>query len=313
MYSKIKNDFKKSLFYKNYKNINIVFSTYKKIKIEHNHSKMKYKNKTISFIKKLLESNMYQCIIEKYIKYLTNKYEYNDIVKNYQNTYNVKKIIDALCIQNYKYLEILNQKIKNENYLHYLEKNYENFIDDEYNSLILGENTLLDTIDVLNHKLNKIDKKLNKFDINIQLYYNILLKRTKIGHSIKKYVHFFKNENYIFISVINTGSLKNIKILIQKGADMYFDNNKALFISCENGNLDIVKFLVKKGANIHDIRNDYIDFSTKDEHREFYNMFSMNNIFNFNSYNYNPLGLSYKNGHIEVYNFLIEKGAKNIH
>lgn len=113
MYSKIKNDFKKSLFYKNYKNIDTVDLIHKKIKNQYDTSKVNFKKESISFVNKFLDVNMHQINVEKYIKYLSNKYDYNDLIKESYFKIDIKKFIDELFFQKYNYLEIFDKKNEN--------------------------------------------------------------------------------------------------------------------------------------------------------------------------------------------------------
>lgn len=177
MYSKIKNDFKKSLFYKNYKNIDTVYLIHKKIKNQYDTSKVNFKKESISFVNKFLNVNMHQINVEKYIKYLSNKYDYNDLIKESYFKIDIKKFIDELFFQKYNYLEIFDKKMKIENYLCYLEKNYKILAKDDDNQLsLIGENSINDIIDILKGKIIEIDSNFSKYDLKIQNYYTILLK-----------------------------------------------------------------------------------------------------------------------------------------
>ena len=49
----------------------------------------------------------------------------------------------------------------------------------------------------------------------------------------------------------DSGNLENVKLLLENGANIHADNDRALMLASENGYLDIVKFLLKHGANIH--------------------------------------------------------------
>ena len=45
-------------------------------------------------------------------------------------------------------------------------------------------------------------------------------------------------------------NVETIKYLVEKGADVYADNNYAVRMASQNGHLEVVKYLVEKGAQI---------------------------------------------------------------
>ena len=127
------------------------------------------------------------------------------------------------------------------------------------------------------YSLKNCTKKTNKNNsIN-----KILDLKMNIGHNIKNYIKTTDNLNNIFLKSIEIGYFKNINILIKFGADIHYENGKAILLACKNGNINLVKYLVEKGSDIH-TEGDL------------------------------PLRVSISYGHLNIVKYLTKKGA-NIH
>jgi ankyrin repeat protein len=65
-----------------------------------------------------------------------------------------------------------------------------------------------------------------------------------------------ETKNTSFVWACFQGRLEIVKLLLEHGVDIHYDNDNAIRLASYGENLDIVKLLVERGANIH-AHNDY--------------------------------------------------------
>ena len=122
-----------------------------------------------------------------------------------------------------------------------------------------------------------INKKDNYGETSLHIaFYNFNLDNVKL--LIEKGANIHANDNYSLKYASVFGYLNIIKLLIEKGADIHANNDYTLRISSRFGYLNIIKYLIEKGADIH-VNNNY------------------------------SLRIAFQNEHLDVIKYLIEKGA----
>jgi len=142
---------------------------------------------------------------------------------------------------------------------------------------------------IRNTPLEKVKEKypdLNYRNFYAVMMYYIGLLKEKFNYNYDtddpkvqyKLLQRHENKNLILIEASQLGELGLVKWLLQKGADIHANDDKALRYAALNGYLEAVKYLVDHGADIH---------ATDDL----------------------ALTNAARNGHLEVVKYLIEHGA----
>ncbi len=124
------------------------------------------------------------------------------------------------------------------------------------------------------YNFNYIEERKKEKNLSAELEY---LSRK----SIPKYIKYNENLNFVLKNATKNPNLPVVKYLVERGADIHYDNEYALRWAIGNGDLDIVKYLNEQGADIH-ISYDY------------------------------PLRWASERGHLPVVKYLVENKA-NIH
>lgn len=106
------------------------------------------------------------------------------------------------------------------------------------------------------------------------------------------------------------GLLSGVKLSLEQGANIHFQDDNPLRTSSESGHLDIVEFLLKKGAKIHANDDGSLVLASKNGHLDVVK-FLLKNGAKIRKDGF-PLITAAKYGHIDLVKFLLDKGV-NIH
>jgi len=138
----------------------------------------------------------------------------------------------------------------------------------------------------------------------------IINDRTEISLKILQLIPVIRN-NQLLLTAIYKNNIQFVTLLIQKGANIHFDNEHPLKIAIIERNIDIIRLLIINGSNIH-VDNEYCigeiaQFGNLEILEIFINAGANINIPNIN----NPLLRHIKNGifNMAIINKLIEAGA----
>lgn len=288
MFHIIKEAFEHSQFFENYKNVDNVLLQFKNITKKYKNAKKEFKKDLINFIHEFIKYNVKEEYLEKYILFLFEKYDPNEIISEMLdlkgNVYNTIHNINSIKI----------------------------FLDDDLDEKFIYENCTpeyflknkhLDKRKLKNN--DKMTKLLNQLDT----YGNILNQKLEIGHSIKKYLKYSNDINETFIETVKSGYVKNVKHAYNYGADIHHDHNLALTLSFSSHKEDIFEFLIKKYNNINDNYIRYLLLSTyTDKNLKLIKLLIGNRSIDVELLNKSLI--KYVNeGEIEIVKFLIEKGA----
>jgi rRNA-processing protein FCF1 len=170
---------------------------------------------------------------------------------------------------------LINKKVPDEKYqFHFQTEQYMDSRDSAINALMYDKfpEKVLDKLVELAKKNNAAIEFIINFTYNrFEKYKNIYTKEYdeyKLGLALRS-LDYSINSNDLF---------KQIKELIEKGANIHTIREYALRHVAYYGHLEIVKYLVEKGANIHALGDA-------------------------------PLRWSAENGHLEIVKYLVENGA----
>jgi ankyrin repeat protein len=217
---KIEKHFQHSQFYRNYNDINIIVSYFKKIRNEYDKSKIKCKK-----------------ILDNARPTFSMKFWRTDL-KNRNSIYNINLSVSI------KGNIILSNKI---NIGHNIKK-YVKYSDDINDDFI--KSVKIGTIKNIN-TLIKNGARLfirNNYALNYSSRYgNIDVVKFLIEKGSN--IHFGEDQALVLSS--EYGHIEVVKFLLEKGSNIHAHNDSALKLSSANGHIEVVKFLVKKGANIH--------------------------------------------------------------
>lgn len=106
----------------------------------------------------------------------------------------------------------------------------------------------------------------------------------------------------------NNGSLKDIKDLIKKGADVQADDNEALIQASKNGYHKIVELLIKNGADVNDCRSEALTVASVNGHTKVLKLLLDNGV-NTKARENNYIYDVCYNDHIECLKLLIDHGV----
>ena len=104
------------------------------------------------------------------------------------------------------------------------------------------------------------------------------------------------------------GSLKIIKYLVSRGANIRTERERALRFASANGHLEVVKYLALLGANINAYDDNSLRLASEKGHLEVVKYLVSLGADIHSCYDF-ALGLASKNGYIEVVKYLVSLGA----
>jgi ankyrin repeat protein len=107
---------------------------------------------------------------------------------------------------------------------------------------------------------------------------------------------------------VKKADLDLVKKLIEQGADIHFNNDRALRSASLNGHLHIVKYLVNKGANIHIYDDEALGDASVNGHLDIVKYLIEQGV-DIHANNDGALRNASYNGHLEVVKYLIDQGA----
>lgn len=280
----IKKAFKNSEFFRKCNhiptNILLKYKNIKKLKLKFDDE---IKKELFNFINCFIECNIDDKYLEKYVLFLIDKYSFEDFDKelNKMSEYIVSKI----------------HKLKSVDLIIDDENKYYNFVQDNCSPYYYLKHKTLEK-----YELEK-NKRMNKFFLKLESYQSILNEKTKLGHNIGNYIKYADDVNSLLINTINDISIKNVKILLKNGADLY-NTKLECFKLCNNHK--IIKLLYEKGINDHDVIQEKFDTIIN----EFYDLYNLHdpNIVKMYYKKYKDEKSKY-NKYTDMIKFLIEKGA----
>jgi hypothetical protein len=289
MNSKIEKYFQNSRFYKNYNNINFVFSKFQKIKNEYTVSKNKFKNKLCNTLILLYKNQPQNKILEKNIIILSDKFGPNIFENEFSNLFVNKINIDKIKLNSYQ--KILDKKIKLskdiKKYVKYSKNINDDFIksvkirnikniytlikngadihvNDDYSFKLSSENGRIDVVKILVEKGANIHSN-DDYALRMSSYYGHI---EVVQFLIENGANVCANNDYALKWSSYNGHIEVVKILVKNGANIHADDDDALIWSSSNGHIKVVKYLVKNGANIHINNDQVIKMSSENEHIE---------------------------------------------
>ena len=110
---------------------------------------------------------------------------------------------------------------------------------------------------------------------------------------------------------VERNDIKELKRLLDAGADVRADNNHALICASQNARVELVSLLLKNGTNIHAWDDYALKSASYKGHVEVVSLLLKNgaDVHDHDDY---ALYLASKNGHVEVVSLLLKNGA-NVH
>jgi len=111
----------------------------------------------------------------------------------------------------------------------------------------------------------------------------------------------------------NLSDINTFKHLVECGADIHIDNDRALRWSIENGYIDIFKYLIENRASINNINlSSVLINSLENGHTNMVKFIINNYKINISTLKQSMLRLSIQTGNLDLVKYFIENGA-NIH
>ena len=124
----------------------------------------------------------------------------------------------------------------------------------------------------------------------------------------------YSNKNYLLLYSAEIGEFPIVKYAVEKGADIHFSDDEALFRACYYGHLDVVKYLTTSISGFYQEIIHSICSIGKDKH------FLIVKHLIETAANYNTeidldiiLGKACESKHLETIKYLLEKGADKRH
>ena len=114
--------------------------------------------------------------------------------------------------------------------------------------------------------------------------------------------------NGLLIEFSKKGKLNLVRFVLDRGADIHFDNDWALRLASKNGHLETVGLLLNSGANIHANYNEAFRWAIQKGHFETVELL-LDRGANINADNNGALSWASKYGDLETVQFLLDKGA----
>ena len=138
------------------------------------------------------------------------------------------------------------------------------------------QNKSISILDKIKTEINKFEKiNKNNIDFNSDSYNIILTEKINIKHNIKKYVKYINDINKIFIKSVKIGNIRNIDILIEKGANIHTVDDYALRYSSHYEHIEVVKFLINSDLEYYCNKELAKNMVIKHNLTEFYEKFSI--------------------------------------
>ena len=207
---------------------------------------------------------------------------------------------DGLCFNISTVLYILKQCFKEE------EEEDEEDDDEEYKIDFLNPFTRL------KFKDENIIKIINSSkDISLDKYLIFFSKNDHlevVKHLVQNGADVNSQNNKALIYTAGNGNLEIVKYLVQNGADVTAKNNKPLIAASENGHLEVLKYLVQNGADLTDRDNEALIYSSLNGHLEIVKYLVQNGADVKAKDNWSLIFAS-SNGYLEIVKYLIENGA----
>ena len=117
-----------------------------------------------------------------------------------------------------------------------------------------------------------------------------------------------ENINNRFVKSSKNNYLQMVKLLIKKGANIHWEQDKALIQASRNGHLQMVKLLIELGANIHASNNWAMIYAIKYNHIEIVSLLISKGS-NINSNHCKPLIVAIEYNNIKIVRLLLSCGV----
>jgi hypothetical protein len=162
-----------------------------------------------------------------------------------------------------------------------------------------------------------IEEELNSIDLKIftEKDYNKIINDIKnyiknpFTFSIEKTYELESEElspNELLFNFSETGSPSDIKLALEKGADIHAKSDYALRLAAENDNNDVVEFLLKNGANIHAGNDNALYWASNNGDIDLIELLLKNGA---NIHAPNVLSVAVEKDHKDVIELLLKNGA----
>lgn len=129
-----------------------------------------------------------------------------------------------------------------------------------------------------------------------------------VGYDKFVYDDFYGSIDWKLVWASNDGDLNKVIVLLEHGANIHADDDKALRLAAENGHLEVVEHLVEHGANVHAKNNEALIGAASNDHWKLVK-FLLEKGADVNADDNWALRYAAIKANLEVVEFLIEKGA----
>lgn len=172
---------------------------------------------------------------------------------------------------------------------------------------------LIELLDKCSDPTDKKDESILAHDGDYLETFNFVLSQLPNVFNVKKKKkQKLSKINKLFLVAVTKGLIDLVKYCLDHGANLAWDNHKAVRIAAECGSLEILKYLHGKGADIHVSNDQSLRDACQCGHLEVVK-YLVENKANLNAYNlgefYNPLRSAGHNKHVNIVKYLVEQGA----
>lgn len=144
----------------------------------------------------------------------------------------------------------------------------------------------------------------NAFELSAEYGHMDVLKFLEENGAVNK----AEDYNDALHEAASQGRLDIVKYLISKGADIHYDNDKALNSSFNSNNFEVSDYLISIGADVNGTNGWILDIYANDGDLKVVKYLVKNGV-NIHLKNESALGYAAKRGHTEIVKYLVSLGA----